>query len=106
MSKALQLIAEFDTPGEAQEAQALLQAEGIAAVVGDSTTSEEEAPIFGHRPSALVQVSVPVADADRARHVLQKTLELTLDRGWENLAEAAVDGWVCSGCDTVVPNSE
>lgn len=93
MDDEAEMIAEFSDPVEAESARQRLAADGIEAHVQtpDVTSS-----------TALYLVLVRGDDVSRALKLLGGGAG-EVEEGWETLAEQAIDGWLCHGCDTPVP---
>ncbi|MFO0878237.1 MAG: hypothetical protein U0840_12875 [Gemmataceae bacterium] len=92
MDEATGTVAEFTSEAEAFVALAQLAGEGIRAQV--ATLGGSGLPV------APFRVVVAPEDYNRAMVVLGQGDEGILDEGWEESAEAALDGWICSLCDT------
>ena len=56
--------------------------------------------------ASAIRLVVAVSQADRARFILAAAGVEVLEPDWESLAEAEIDGWICSVCDTEVDHSE
>jgi hypothetical protein len=97
-----EVIAEFNTPGEAQVALARLEAEGIAGAISGDLPNAASWSLLGQMQFAAIQLSVAQSDAARARAILDLADGAELEEGWEEKAETAIAGWMCPGCDTEV----
>ena len=102
INEPMKLLAEFDNEAEVETAVALLREAGIEVL---TSRDQASASVFGQTPYELTGLAVPVSREAEARTVLAQ-LGAPPEPGWEQMAEHAVDGWVCSGCDTVVPQGE
>jgi hypothetical protein len=92
MDEATGVVAEFTSEAEAFVALAQLAGEGIRAQV--ATLGGSGLPV------APFRVVVAPEDFHRAVIALGLGPEGTLDEGWEESAENALDGWICALCDT------
>jgi hypothetical protein len=97
-----EVIAEFNTPGEAQVALARLEAEGIAGTISGDLPNAASWSLLGQMQFAAIQLAVAQSDAARARAILDLADGAELEEGWEEIAETAIAGWMCPGCDTEV----
>jgi hypothetical protein len=98
----MKLIAEYDDEAKAESAVALLREAGIKVL---TSRDEASASVFGQTPYELTGLAVPESQVEEAEKVLAQ-LDNPPEPGWEGEAEQAVEGWVCPGCDTVVPNDQ
>jgi hypothetical protein len=101
MFEPTEVIAEFPSEGEAEVALARLREEGIEGSVTGNVPNAATFSLFGRMPYAPIQLAVVASEAERAREIL-KHHEESLQEGWEEDAEAAIDGWICANCDTEV----
>jgi rubrerythrin len=98
MSDPIEVIAEYTTEAEAQVALARLREEGIDGQV-DGFAGQSV-------PVAPFRLSVASSQAARALQIIEDHSKAQLAEGWEDDAEAAVDGWICAMCDTPVELTE
>jgi hypothetical protein len=98
----MKVIAEYDDEAEVQSALALLREAGIEVLTSRDGGSEV---LFGQTPYELTGLAVPESRVEEAQRVLAQ-LDTPPEAGWEQEAEQAVEGWVCPGCDTVVPQDQ
>jgi rubrerythrin len=106
MSEPTEVIAEFQTVVEAQEALAWLREEGFEPSLEGELSETVNYPLLGGMPLAPTRVVVPASQAERAREALANRGEVQLQEDWEDAAEHAVDGWICPNCDTPVKLEE
>jgi hypothetical protein len=102
MYELTEVIAEFNTPGEAQAALSRLEAEGVAATIAGDTPNAASWSLWGQMQFAAIQLAVARSDVKRARDILSSADKEELEEGWESAAESAIAGWICAGCDTEV----
>jgi hypothetical protein len=101
MSEKTVVIAEFATAGEAHLALNRLEAESIPGFVTGAGMLPTDFSIFGRLQFSAIQLHVPESHARRANEILMTVgIEQPPPKGWEAEAEDAVDGWICSVCDT------
>jgi hypothetical protein len=97
------VIAEYVSEGEALAAQAALRAAGIEAqLTNDNATYFS---LFGRLQFAPIRLAVPASRMGAAMLVLARFDE-PAEEGWEEIAEGAIDGWLCSACDSVTADEE
>ena len=102
MSAATEVIAEYTTQLEAEEALNWLRQEGVEGSIAVDVEHAAKYPILGGGPVAPTRVLVLAADAVRARAILAKLDQGELQENWEDAAESAIQGWMCPNCDTEV----
>ena len=99
------VIATFEDQSVALALQAVLREAGIAAaLVGRPSGLEDPDDPAGHVP-APIHLVVPLAQVEEATKALEEIVAPP-EEGWEASAEAAIDGWLCRNCDTVVAQDE
>jgi rubrerythrin len=106
MYERTEVVAEFITEAEAQVALARLRLDGICVAITGHVPCATSFSLLGRLPFAPIQLAVAVSQADRARFILAAAGVEVLEPEWEDLAETAVDGWICRMCDTEVPACE
>ena len=106
MYERTEVVAEFITEAEAQVALARLRLDGICAVITGHVPCAASFSLLGRLPFAPIQLAVAVSQVERARFILAAAGVEVLEPDWENLAEKAVEGWICGLCDTEVPACE
>lgn len=97
------VVAEYPTAAEAEIALARLRHEGIEGAVTGNASNAASYSLFEHVPFAPILLSVTSSESERARAILSQLDQELLEEGWEETAEAAVEGWICASCDTEVP---
>jgi hypothetical protein len=101
-----EIIAEFASAAEANEALARLRAEGIEGMVAGDVPTAPNFAIVDPQQFVPITVAVTPADVERARQVLAGLPAVDEEVSEEELAEdakAAITGWICPSCDTEVP---
>jgi rubrerythrin len=106
MYELTEVVAEFATEAEAQVALVRLRMDRIDADVVGHVPTAASFSLFGRLPFAPIHVVVPRSQADRARFILAAAGVEVLESDWETLAENAIDGWICTTCDTQVDHAE
>jgi rubrerythrin len=106
MYELTEIIAEFAIEAEAQVALVRLRMDRIQAQVVGHVPTAASFSLFGRLPFAPIQIVVVRSQAERARFILAAAGVEVLEHDWENLAENAVDGWICTLCDTEVEHGE
>jgi hypothetical protein len=100
------VIATFEDQTAALAVQAVLREAGIeATLIGDVGDQAHPDWVAGHVHSTPIQLVVPADQVEAAAKALEEATAPP-EEGWEKDAEAAVDGWVCLTCDTVVPQDQ
>src|SRR5439155_23681635 len=76
-----------------------------AELYGDVTPDAHPDWVAGRMHAAPIQIIVPVEQVEAARQVI-KDLNAPPEEGWEKDAEGAIEGWLCTHCDTEVAKDE
>lgn len=106
MYELTEIIAEFDTEAGAQVALVRLLMDRIQAQLVGHVPTAASFSLLGRMPFAPIQIVVARSQADRARFILAAAGVEVLENDWESLAENAVDGWICTTCDTEVDHGD
>src|SRR5262245_50524082 len=106
MYEPTEVIAEFPTETEAQVALARLRAEGIEGAISGEVPHAASFSLLGRLQYAPILLSVAASQVDKARQILAQDRDAALEEGWEDAAEAAIQGWICPNCDTEVMPEE
>lgn len=106
MYELTEIIAEFASEAEAQVALLRLRMDRIDAEVVGHVPTAASFSLFGRMPFAPIHLVVPRSQAERSRFILAAAGVEVLETDWEALAEKAIDGWICSTCDTQVDHDE
>src|SRR5262249_20571527 len=97
------VVAEYDNEAVALAAQAALRAAGIEAhLTNDNATY---ATLFGRLQFSPIRLAVAESRTNEARGILAR-FDVPPGEGWEATAEGAIDGWICTTCDTVTTHDE
>ncbi|MFO0878238.1 MAG: hypothetical protein U0840_12880 [Gemmataceae bacterium] len=106
MYELTEVIGEFATEAEAQVALVRLKMDRIDARLVGHVPCAASFWLLGRLPFVPIHMVVPRSQADRARFILAAAGVEVLEPDWESLAERAVDGWICAGCDSEVDHSD
>lgn len=106
MYELTEVIGEFASEAEAQVALVRLRMDRIHARLVGHVPSAASFSFLGRLPFAPIHIVVPRSQAERARFILAAAGVEVLENDWENLAEQAIDGWICTRCDSEVDHSE
>ncbi len=106
MYELTEIIAEFASEAEAQVALVRLRMDRIPAQIIGHVPTAASFSLLGRLPFSSIQLVVPRSQSDRARFILAAAGVEVLEQDWESLAESAIDGWICSCCDTEVDHAE
>lgn len=104
MSEKTVVLREFNTADEAHLALECLRAASIRAFVSGDTPIPTNFSIFGQMQYAAIRLHVDASQVKRAKELLASIRSAQPEKGWESRAEDAIDGWICSLCDTQVEN--
>lgn len=99
MPRPTEAVAIFPTEAEALLALGLLDAEGIRGEILPASDNLSRLAIILPVLDAYHLVVAP-DDAESARRILFLHAREPLAPGWEDVAERAIDGWICPCCDT------
>jgi len=101
MFEQTKVIAEFGSEVDAQVACVRLLLNGIDAhVTGDVPSLANT--LLGRLSFAPIQLAVAASQVEWARFFLDVAGLEVLEPDWESLAEQAIDGWICTRCDSHV----
>ena len=105
MFEQTKVIAEFGSEVDAQVACVRLLLNGIEAhVTGDVPTLANT--LLGRLAFAPIQLSVAASQVEWAQFFLDVAGLEVLEPDWESLAEQAIDGWICTRCDSNVESDD
>lgn len=105
MFERTQVIATFGSEADAQIARVRLLLNNIEAYVTGDVPSLANT-VIGRLPCAPIQLSVARSQVEWAKFFLDVAGLEVLEPDWETLAEQAIDGWICSCCDSDVDFGE
>jgi rubrerythrin len=106
MYETTEVIATYTDETEARAAETRLVAEGIEAVLTGATPDAASFSLFGRMQYAPIQLAVPRSQVKQALDILDYRGQEEFGEDWEELAESAIDGWICTNCDTEVEKQE
>ena len=99
MFEQTKVIAEFGSEVDAQVACVRLLLNGIDAyITGDVPCLANT--LFGRLSFTPIQLAVAASQVEWARFFLDVAGLEVLEPDWESLAERAIDGWICTCCDS------
>jgi hypothetical protein len=104
MAEMTVVVGNFFSAEEAQAARLSLEAEGIHCLITGDTPAPVNVSIFGRMNFAPIQLRVAASDAEQAGKLLAAE-QAPLPPDWKSQAEDAVEGWICTNCDTAVPDA-
>ena len=101
MFEQTKVIAEFGNEVDAQVACVRLLLNGIdARITGDVPSLANT--LIGRLSFAPIQLAVAASQVEWAQFFLDVAGLEVLEPDWETLAEQAIDGWICTRCDSNV----
>jgi hypothetical protein len=101
MFEQTKVIAEFGSEVDAQVACVRLLLNGIDAhITGDVPCLANT--LLGRLSFAPIQLAVAASQVEWAQFFLDVAGLEVLEPDWESLAEQAIDGWICTCCDSHV----
>jgi hypothetical protein len=105
MFEQTKVIAEYGSEVDAQVACVRLLLNGIEAFV----TGDVPCPgntVLVRLSSAPIQLAVAASQVEWARFFLDVAGLEVLEPDWESLAEQAIDGWICTCCDSLIESGD
>ena len=101
MFEQTKVIAEFGSEVDAQVARVRLLLNGIdVRISGDVPCLANT--LIGRLSFAPIQIAVAMSQVEWAQFFLDVAGLEVLEPDWESLAEQAIDGWICTCCDSHV----